>query len=88
MNARPVQLLLVEDSASDILLITETLREMPFPINVQVAMDGEQALQVFADGKFQPDLIILDLNIPKVHGFDVLRRCSSPEMRIVVFTSS
>ena len=88
MNLRPVQLLLVEDSASDILLITQTLREQPFPIDVQVAVDGEQALQVFADGHFRPDLVILDLNIPKVHGFDVLRRCSSPEMRIVVFSSS
>lgn len=88
MNLRPVQLLLVEDSASDILLITQTLREQPFPINVQVAVDGEQALQVLADGHFRPDLVILDLNIPKVHGFDVLRRCSSPQMRIVVFSSS
>jgi DNA-binding response OmpR family regulator len=88
MSLRPLELLLVEDSASDILLITQTLREQPFPINVQVAVDGEKALQVFADGHFRPDLVILDLNIPKVHGFDVLRRCSSPEMRIVVFSSS
>jgi CheY-like chemotaxis protein len=88
MGLRPVDLLLVEDSASDILLIKQTLREQPFPINVRVAMDGEQALQMFADGNFRPDVVILDLNIPKVHGFDVLRRCNSPEMRIVVFSSS
>jgi DNA-binding response OmpR family regulator len=88
MGLRPVELLLVEDSASDIFIITETLREQPFPINVQVVMDGEKALQVFADGNFRPDLVILDLNIPKVNGFDVLKRCSSPEMRIIVFSSS
>src|SRR5579862_9968517 len=88
MNLRPVQLLLVEDSESDILIITETLREQPFPINVQVATDGEKALQACANGNFRPDLEILDLNIPKVHGFDVLKRCKSTEMRIVVFSSS
>ena len=85
---RPVELLLVEDSPSDIRLITEILREQPFPIHVQVAMDGEKALEVFANGHSRPDLVILDLNIPKVHGFDVLKRCASPEMRIVVFSSS
>ena len=37
---------------------------------------------------FDLDLVILDLNTPKVHGFDVLRRCNSPEMRIIVFSSS
>ena len=88
MGLRPVELLLVEDSASDIFIITETLRVQPFPINVQVVMDGEKALQVFADGNYRPDLVILDLNIPKVHGFDVLKRCNSPEMRIIVFSSS
>ena len=40
-NPRPVELLLVEDSQSDILIITDTLREQPFPVNVQVATDGE-----------------------------------------------
>jgi DNA-binding response OmpR family regulator len=88
MGLRPVQVLLVEDSASDIFLITQTLREQPFAISVRVAMDGEQALHMFGDGNFRPDVVILDLNIPKVHGFDVLRRCTSPAMRIVVFSSS
>jgi DNA-binding response OmpR family regulator len=87
-NPRPVELLLVEDSQSDILIITETLREQPFPINIQVAVDGEKALQACANGNVRPDLVILDLNIPKVHGFDVLKRCNSPEMRIIVFSSS
>lgn len=88
MNLRPVELLLVEDSQSDILIIAETLREQSFPINLQVATDGERALQSCTGSKFRPDLVILDLNIPKVHGFDVLKRCRSPETRIVIFSSS
>lgn len=88
MSLRPIQLLLVEDSKSDILLITAILQEQTFPINVQVAMDGERALQILTDGKFLPDLMILDLNIPKVHGFDVLRRTNVAEMPVIVFSSS
>ena len=88
MSLRPIQLLLVEDSQSDILLITAILQEQTLPINVQVAMDGERALQILTDGKFLPDLMILDLNIPKVHGFDVLRRSNVAEMPVIVFSSS
>jgi CheY-like chemotaxis protein len=61
---RPVEFSLVEDSASDIFIIKETLRELPFPINVRVAVDGQQALKMFADDNFRPDLVILDLNLP------------------------
>ena len=85
---RPVELLLVEDSQTDVIIITETLRELPFPINLQVATDGEKALQACIGNNFRPDLMVLDLNIPKVHGFDVLKRCRSPETRIVIFSSS
>ena len=88
MGLRPVELLLVEDSASDIFIVKETLGELPFPVNVRVAVDGQQALKMLADDNFRPDLVILDLNLPKVHGFDVLKRCNIPEMRIVVFSSS
>jgi DNA-binding response OmpR family regulator len=87
-DIRPVQLLLIEDSESDIRLITDTLREQPFPIHVRVAMDGEKALQMLADADFRPDVVILDLSLPKVNGFDVLRRRNSPQTRIVVFSSS
>jgi len=85
---RPVELLLVEDSASDIFIIKDTLRELPFPVNVRIAVDGQQALKMFADENVRPDLVILDLNLPKVHGFELLQRCNLPEMRIVVFSSS
>jgi CheY-like chemotaxis protein len=65
IGLRPVELLLVEDSASDIFIVKETLRELPFPVNVRVAVDGRQALKMFADDNFRPDLVILDLNLPK-----------------------
>ena len=81
------QVLLVEDSAGDVLLIRQVIAETAFPTKVIVAMDGEQAIRILADLEFKPDLIILDLNIPKVSGIDVLARCK-PTAPVVVFTSS
>ena len=43
---------------------------------------------MLADADFRPDVVILDLNLPKVNGFDVLRRRNSTQTRIVVFSSS
>jgi len=81
------QILLIEDDAGDVLLIRQILSEAGFPISVRVARDGEQALQVLANPEFKPDLIILDLNIPKVPGIALLAKCPllAPA---VVFSSS
>jgi CheY-like chemotaxis protein len=81
------QILLIEDGAGDILLIKQVLSQAPLLIRLRVAMDGEQALQVLADPSFKLDLIILDLNIPKVSGLEVLERFK-PTAPVVVFSSS
>jgi len=75
---RPVQILLVEDSPDDILLTEEALRDAKFANELSSVMDGEAALEYlrgvgeFAD-RTPPDLIILDLNLPKKDGREVLR---------------
>jgi DNA-binding response OmpR family regulator len=84
---KPVELLLVEDNAGDILLIRQTLAAESFPISIHVAMDGKQAVQILAARQFIPDLLILDLNIPKISGLSVLERIQ-PDVPVVVFTSS
>ena len=73
------QILLVEDNAGDVLAIPQILAALP--IRISVARDGEQAIQILEDREFKPDLIILDLNIPKVPGLAVLERCkpTAPE---------
>jgi CheY-like chemotaxis protein len=81
------QILLVEDNAGDVLLIKQVLLETTWPMRLRVAMDGEQALQVLAEPEYLPDLIILDLNIPKVSGLQLLEQ-RKPTAPIVVFTSS
>jgi DNA-binding NarL/FixJ family response regulator len=83
----PTVLLLVEDNAGDILLIRQILLKSSTPVRLHVAMDGEQALQMLADAQFKPDLIILDLNLPKIPGLALLEKCK-PSAPVVVFSSS
>ena len=95
--ARAVHILLVEDSPGDINLTREALVEARVTNNLAVARDGEEALDyVHRRGAFvdapRPDLILLDLNLPKKNGSEVLAELKSdPELAripIVILTSS
>jgi CheY-like chemotaxis protein len=77
----------IEDNAGDVLLIRQVLEQQQIPIRVHVARDGAQAMFMLAEGRFQPDLILLDLNLPMVSGSWFLAR-SKPQAPVVVFTSS
>ena len=77
----------IEDNAGDVLLIRQILQQQQIPIQIHVARDGSQALFMLAEGGFQPDLILLDLNLPKVSGYWFLEQ-SKPKVPVVVFSSS
>ena len=66
-------ILLVEDNAADVRLLREVLRHGARQVALHVAPDGEQALAMLAREP-EPDLVLLDLNLPRVHGRDVLAR--------------
>ena len=72
----PMRLLLVEDNAADIFLMEMALELSPVATELMVARDGLEALdllgQAKAGGPF-PDLILLDLNMPRVDGFEFLQ---------------
>jgi hypothetical protein len=70
-------ILLIEDSAGDVLLIKQVLSQANFVTTLRVAMDGEQALGLLADPAFKSVLIILDLNIPNVPGLQLPRTIPS-----------
>lgn len=78
---------MIEDNAGDILAIRKVISELTPATKVSVAIDGEQAIRILADPGFKADLIILDLNIPKVPGIAVLARCK-PAAPVVIFSSS
>ena len=84
---KPLELLLTEDNAGEILLMKQILAREPIPISLHVAVDGEQAVDILAARQFHPDLIVLDLNLPKKSGFAVLES-AKPNVPVIVFTSS
>jgi len=94
---RPIDILLVEDSPGDIRLIRETLKESKLLNNLSVVMDGEAA-EAFLnrEGEYtdspRPDLILLDLNLPKKDGHEVLAQIKQdPALRripVVILTTS
>ena len=95
-----VEILLVEDNADDVELTLNAFKKARFTNHVQVVNDGEEALDyVFCKGKYSqrskgeiPQVILLDLNLPKVSGLDVLRRLKEDkrtwQIPVVILTSS
>jgi CheY-like chemotaxis protein len=80
-----IKLLLVEDNPDDVEIAVRALRKSRLINDIRVVRDGEEALSLlFPDGTqdldpFRPDLILLDLNLPKVSGFDVLDRIKTSD---------
>ena len=96
-NGRSVEILLVEDNPGDIRLTLEALKDIKVLNQVSVAKDGVEALAFLRrEGKYReavrPDLILLDLNLPKKDGREVLEAIKGDgELRripVVVLTTS
>lgn len=89
-DTAPIDVLLVEDNAADVELTVRALQRAKLRNRVRVARDGAEALE-FLQGHV-PDLILLDLNLPKVDGRDVLERVKQDQrlqhIPVIVVTSS
>jgi two-component system, chemotaxis family, response regulator Rcp1 len=83
-----LEVLLVEDNPADVLLVRVALSQLSLPLKLQVAGDGEQALKMLSSPDFHPQLIILDLNMPRIDGPSLLRKYPERSIPIVVFSSS
>jgi two-component system response regulator len=86
-------ILLVEDNPDDEALTLRALKKNKILNKVSVAHDGAEALEfLFTAGAAPPSLILLDLNLPKINGLEVLRRLRADErtqlIPVVVLTSS
>ncbi|MGN6564738.1 MAG: response regulator [Thermomicrobiales bacterium] len=96
-TGRPIEILLVEDSPGDVRLTKEALREGKIRNHLSVASDGELALAFLRrEGRYadapRPDVILLDLNLPRKDGREVLTEIKAdPQLRripVVVLTTS
>jgi two-component system, chemotaxis family, response regulator Rcp1 len=88
---RVVQILLAEDNPADVYLIEEALREHQVTYHITVAEDGEAAMSMVTSGQIEPDIVLLDLNMPKRSGGEVLdriRREVKRDIPVIILTSS
>ncbi len=86
-------ILLVEDDPDHELLTIRALKKSNIANDIRVARDGEEAIaMLFGEPAIKPQVILLDLKLPKVDGLEVLRRIRTSEMTkmlpVVVLTSS
>lgn len=100
MNERPtepIDILLVEDNPGDVRLTKEALKDATMKSNVHVVTDGEEAMSFLnQEGDFaevpRPDLILLDLNLPRKDGREVLEEIKADDrlkmIPVVVLTTS
>ena len=96
-NPRRMDILLVEDDPGDVELTREGLREATMLVNLHVVDDGEKALKFLRKeppyaGAVRPDIVLLDLNMPRKDGKEALREIKGdPALRsipVVVLTTS
>ena len=96
-NVRPVQILLVEDNPGDVRLTIEALKEAKVLNKLMVVKDGVEALSLLRqEGQYAhvafPDLILLDLNLPKKDGREVLAEIKNDDklkhIPVVILTTS
>ena len=94
---RPIEILLVEDNPGDVRLTKEAFKEGQIDNEMHVATDGEAALDyLYQRGEHEeavrPDLVLLDLNLPKVDGIEVLEQVKGdPDLKqipVIVLSSS
>src|ERR1700722_8878169 len=96
-DAAPIEILLVEDSPGDVRLTREAFKDAKVHINLHVAADGAKAMAFLTrEGEYatvpRPDLILLDLNLPKKDGREVLEEIKEdPTLKtipVVILTTS
>ncbi|WP_235941577.1 response regulator [Cyclobacterium roseum] len=92
-----LKLFLIEDNEGDILLISEALEDLSFPLQITCAKDGQEAVEflktcVHGSQSEVPDLVLLDINLPKKNGQEVLHFIKNSEglkrLPVIMLTTS
>ena len=97
MDNQPIQILLVEDNEDDVMMTLDSFDKVNFVHVIGIVRDGEEAMAYLRhQGKFKgtslPSLILLDINMPKKNGFEVLQEIKTDPMLqhipVVILTTS
>jgi two-component system, chemotaxis family, response regulator Rcp1 len=97
LNKKDIRILIIDDSPSDAELAVQAFRQSKMSNEITVVTDGKEALSyLLKKGKYadavRPDLILLDLNLPKVDGYSVLKEIKQDEslksIPVVILTTS
>ena len=92
--SKPMQIVLVEDNDGDVFLVRRALNQNSVPYEMRLARNGEEALAIVAESGegIRPDIFILDLNLPRFSGGEVLQRIranpSFNDTPVIILTSS
>ena len=93
-NDRVHRVLVVEDNPTDVMVLQRAIREQSLKVDVVVMSDGEKAIDYLENCSEEkvPHLVVIDINLPKRDGIDVLRKCrfrpALAPTKTLVFTSS
>src|SRR3954451_14803015 len=93
---RPLRILMVESNPADVLLMRIAFKERSSQVELYAVSDGQQAMdrlaQIADAPEIRPDLILLDLNLPKLSGHEVLKSVKSDRrtasIPVIIFSSS
>lgn len=94
---KSIDILLVEDNEGDILMTKEALTEVNVKNNLTVAKNGEQAIQILRrengyEHSHRPDIILLDINLPRINGHEVLAEIKKDKnlrpVPVIILTTS
>ncbi|MEA1900986.1 MAG: response regulator [Thermodesulfobacteriota bacterium] len=98
MRPEDIKILLIEDNPDDVELTLRAFKKHNLANHITVARDGEEALDIIFQrrkevaGRLKPDLILLDLKLPKVDGMDVLKQIKKNSetkvIPVIILTSS
>ena len=89
---KALKVLLIEDDKIEVLKFQRTLRQLELNYSVKVSNNGQEALDFLKNGSDLPDLILLDLNMPKINGKEFLSRLKKDEsinhIPVIILTTS
>jgi CheY-like chemotaxis protein len=93
VKLRPLSILLADDDMDDCIFFKETVEELPVSTHLTVVNDGEQLMQLLANDTNEiPDVLFLDLNMPRKNGFECLSEIKGnqklKQLPVIIFSTS